>query len=80
MTINANARVRYSQPLEAVNFDESLLSLKVIQALTGLGRTTIYSKIKSGELKVERLGTRCNRVRGKEAKRFLSALGQGVSA
>jgi prophage regulatory protein len=69
-----------SQPLHAVQIADALLKIQILVDLSGLGRTTIYSKIRSGELEVVRLGKRCTRVRGGEAQRFLQALGKVVAA
>lgn len=68
-----------SQPLHAAQIADALLKIKTLADLSGLGRTTIYSKIKAGELKVVRLGKRCTRVRAGEATRFLQALGKEVA-
>lgn len=67
------------QPLEAVAVPDALLKLKTVAALSGLGRTSLYSRINAGELAVVRLGKRCTRVRASEAQRFLQSLGKGVA-
>ncbi len=72
-------RVATSQPLHAAQISSALLKLKTLQDLSGLGKTSIYQRIKAGELKVIRLGKRCTRVRGEEAQRFLQALASEVA-
>lgn len=68
-----------AQPLNAAQIADALLKIRTLQDLSGLGRTTLYAKIKAGELAVVRIGSRCTRVRGQEAQRFLQALGKGVT-
>lgn len=79
MATKAKPRTRIEQPLQAAQNGDALLKLQTLQSLAGLGKTTIYSKIKSGELEVVRLGKRCTRVRGGEAQRFLQSLGKEVA-
>ena len=73
-------RSQATQPLHAADNADALLKLKTLQALAGLGKTSIYQRINAGELTVVRIGKRCTRVTGGEAKRFLQALGKGVAA
>ena len=75
MAHQAKDRSSADQPLHVSQISDALLKLRTLQALSGLGRTSLYAKIKAGELKVVRLGKRCTRVRGSEAQRFLKALG-----
>jgi len=69
-----------TQPLHAAQIADALLKLKTLQDLTGMGRTSLYARIKAGELAVVRIGKRCTRVRAAEAQRFLQALGKKVAA
>lgn len=80
MTVTKKPRVLNPQPLHAAQIADALLKIQTLADLTGLGRTTIYSKIAAGELKVVRMGKRCTRVRGAEAQRFMQALGKEVAA
>jgi excisionase family DNA binding protein len=41
--------------------------------LLGVGRTTMYELINSGQLKVTRIGTRGIRISDEELKRFIAA-------
>ena len=76
----AKPRKVSAQPLQAAQIADALLKLQTVQALSGMGRTSLYARIKSGELAVVRIGTRCTRVRASEAQRFLRALGKGLEA
>jgi len=69
-----------TQPLHAAQIADALLTLRTMQALSGLGRTSLYARIKARELSVVRIGARCTRVRASEAQRFLQALGKEVAA
>lgn len=80
MANTAKPRTLNHQPLQVAQIAEALLKIRTLQDLSGLGRTTLYAKIKTGELAVVRIGSRCTRVRGDEAQRFLRALGTGTAA
>lgn len=80
MTIKAKTRTPSSQPLQVAQISDALLKLRTLQHLSGLGRTTLFAKIKAGELEVVRIGSRCTRVRGSEVQRFLQTLGKAVAA
>lgn len=69
-----------AQPLQAAQIADALLKLQTLQHLSGMGRTSLYARIKAGELAVVRIGKRCTRVRADEAQRFLRALGKEVAA
>jgi prophage regulatory protein len=70
---------RTRQPLHAAQIADALLKLQTLQELSGLGKTSLYARIKAGELSVVRLGRRCTRVRASEAQRFLQSLGKEVA-
>lgn len=75
MTINERNKLRCDQPLHAVQLNDALLKLQTVQALSGLGKTNLYQRIKAGELASIKLGKRCTRFRASEVVRFLQALG-----
>jgi len=52
-------------------FADNLLTVHEVQVVTGLGRTTIYQLIRTGELPVVRIG-RSVRVRLETLKRFIA--------
>lgn len=64
------------QPLHAAQIADALLKLRTVQALTGLGKTSIYALIKAGELKPVRLGKRCTRFRASHVQQWLQAQGR----
>jgi predicted DNA-binding transcriptional regulator AlpA len=74
MTSESKVRSRIAQPLQAAQISEALLKLQTVQDLSGLGKTSLYARIKAGDLAVIRLGKRCTRVTGAEAQRFLQSL------
>lgn len=69
-------RVSIPQPLHAAQIADALLKLATVQALTGLGKTTIYAKAATGELTPIRLGKRCTRWRAGQVQQFLQAQGK----
>lgn len=71
-------RARAAQPLGAVQVDEALLRLSTVEAILGLGKTTIYAKAATGELTPIRMGKRCTRWRASDVQRFLQAQGKGA--
>ena len=75
-TIQTTARKRSPQPLHAVQIADALLRLSTVQALTGLGKTSIYAKDATGELTAIRLGKRCTRWRASQVQQFLQAQGK----
>jgi len=68
-----NARANRVQPLVAVGFNDALLNIPTVRALTGLGRTSIYERIKIGEFKPIKLGKRATRFRASDVKAWLQA-------
>lgn len=61
------------QPLHVAGIPDALLNMQTLQALTGLGRTSIYERIKAGELKPIKLGARCTRFRAGDVQAWLQA-------
>jgi len=76
MAINVKPKTRSEQPLHAAQIQDALLNLRTVQALSGLGKTSIYERIKSGELKSVKLGPRCTRFRAGEVQAWLQAQGK----
>lgn len=76
MSINATRKYRATQPLQAATVVDALLTLRTVQALTGLGKTSIYERIKTGEFKPIRLGSRCLRFRAGDVQAWLKAQGR----
>jgi prophage regulatory protein len=64
---------RGAQPLQAVQIQDALLKIPTVQALTGLGKTSIYELVKAGELKPVKLGARCTRFRAGDVQAWLQA-------
>jgi prophage regulatory protein len=76
---NGRARPRTSplQPLHAAQLSEALLRLSTVTAITGLGRSTIYAKLKAGDfVEPVRLGARCTRFRAGDVQAWLAAQGR----
>lgn len=69
----AATRSRSEQPLHAAQIHDALLKLPTVQALTGLGKTSIYELVKAGELKPVKLGARCARFRAGDVQAWLQA-------
>lgn len=76
MALSKQFRKSPDQPLSAAKIDEALLKLRTVQALTGLGKTSIYERIKAGEFKPIRLGNRCTRFRASAVQAWLQAQGK----
>lgn len=70
-------KARTEQPLHAAQIHDALLKLRTVQALTGLGKTSIYERIKTGEFKPVRLGARCTRFKAEDITNWLRAHGGG---
>lgn len=71
-----DSRTRTEQPLHAAQIHDALLKLQTVQALTGLGKTSIYERIKTGEFKPIKLGARATRFRAGDIQAWLQAQGQ----
>ncbi|MDI4632423.1 helix-turn-helix domain-containing protein [Pelomonas sp. V22] len=76
MSSNIQPRARTEQPLHAAQISDALLNLRTVQALSGLGKTSIYERIKAGELKPVKLGARATRFRAGEVQAWLQAQGK----
>lgn len=69
-------RTRAAQPLHAVQLADALLRLSTVEAITGLGKSTIYAKLKANDgsfPKPIKLGTRCTRFRAGDVQAWLAA-------
>lgn len=75
-TSETRPRKRGDQPLHAAQIADALLKLQTVLALTGLGKTSIYERIKTGEFKPVRLGSRCTRFRASDVQAWLQAQGK----
>jgi predicted DNA-binding transcriptional regulator AlpA len=72
----AKARNRPVQPLHAAQLADALLRLSTVEAITGLGRSTIYAKLRCGEfVEPVRLGARCTRWKAGDVQAWLAAQG-----
>lgn len=62
------------QPFEAAAHPAALLRLSTVQALTGLGRSSIYDKARTGTFpQPVKIGTRCTRWRAGAVMAWLKA-------
>ena len=67
--------VRSIQPIESAGHPAALLRLATVQALTGLGRSSIYSRVKAQTFPEPlRQGTRCSRWRAADVNRWLESV------
>ncbi len=72
----AKPRTRAAQPLHAAQLADALLRLSTVEAITGLGKSTIYARLKANDgsfPKPIRLGTRCTRFKAGEITAWLAA-------
>jgi len=76
MPRHISPKPRQEQPLHAVQIQDALLNLRPVQALSGLGKTSIYERIKTSELKPVKLGSRCTRFRAGDVQAWLQAQGK----
>ncbi|MBA3590633.1 AlpA family transcriptional regulator [Methylibium sp.] len=71
---SAQARQRITQPLYAADVPDALLKLATVQALTGLGKTTLYTLVSRQQFPQPiRRGTRCTRWRAGDVTAWLQA-------
>jgi predicted DNA-binding transcriptional regulator AlpA len=73
MASDPKPKTRSDQPLHAAQIADALLKLRTVQALTGLGKTSIYERIKTGEFKPVKLGARATRFRAGDIQAWLQA-------
>lgn len=72
-------RSRTTQPLHAAQVADALLRLATVEALTGLSRSTIYSKLRAPNgafPQPVRLGARCTRWKAGDVQAWLAAQGR----
>lgn len=72
-TNNGQVKTKDTQPLQAAQIDDALLKLQTVKALTGLGKTSIYERIRAGEFTPVKLGRRCTRFRAADVQAWLQA-------
>lgn len=66
--------MRATQPIESATNPAALLRLSTVQALTGLSRSTIYTRIRAKTFPEPiKLGTRCTRFRAGDVTAWLEA-------
>lgn len=76
-TDTANIKAKQAQPFEVIHVDDALLKLDTVSALTGLSRTTIYTRMSATPPtfpQAIRQGKRCTRWRAGDIKAFLQSL------
>ncbi|MDM0043753.1 AlpA family phage regulatory protein [Variovorax dokdonensis] len=67
-------RSRFKQPVEAASNPAALLRIETVQALTGLGRSSIYARVKEGSFPHQiSLSTRCSRWRAGDVAAWLES-------
>lgn len=70
-------RNRSDQPLHAAQIADALLKIQTVQALVGLGKTTIYKKVAEGTFPAPiRQGSRCTRFVAGQVQAWLQAQAQ----
>ncbi len=76
-TDTVNIKAKQAQPFEVIHVDDALLKLDTVSALTGLSRTTIYTRMSATPPtfpQAIRQGKRCTRWRAGDIKAFLQSL------
>lgn len=67
-------RTRPIQPLHAAQIAEALLRMATVESVTGLSKSTIYSKLANNDFpQPVRLGSRCTRFRAADVTAWLAA-------
>lgn len=75
--IEPKPRQRKPQPLQAAQISDALLTLQTVQALTALGKTSIYQKVAQRTFPTPiRQGKRCTRWRAGDVQAWLQAQAQ----
>lgn len=68
------SRARSIQPLHVIQLSEALLKIQTVEAATALSKSTIYTKMASGDFpQAIRLGSRCTRWRAGDISAWLAA-------
>ncbi len=63
------------QPLHVAQLQDALLTVKTVMAQTGLGRSTIHNKVKSGTFPAPiKLSARCVRWHSEAIQQWIQAL------
>lgn len=75
MTIlEASRTTRVHQPLDTASNPAALLRVTTVEALAGLTRSTIYSKVRAGTFpQPVKLGVRCTRWRAADVNSWLES-------
>lgn len=76
-TDTAKNKPKQIQPLEVIHVDDALLKVTTVSAVTGLSRTTIYTRMSATPPtfpQAIRQGKRCTRWRAGDIKAFLQSL------
>lgn len=77
MANKPNSKPRTEQPLHAAQIADALLKIQTVQALVGLGKTTIYKKVAEGTFPAPiRQGSRCSRFVAGQIQAWLRAQAQ----
>lgn len=75
--VDSTTRERIPQPLHAAQVPDALLKLATVQALTGLGKTTLYTLVSRQHFPQPiRRGARCTRWRAGDVMAWLQAQGK----
>lgn len=72
-----NRKGKQAQPLELIHVADAMLKMSTVSALTGLSRTTIYTRMSATPPtfpQAIRQGKRCTRWRAGDIKAFLQSL------
>lgn len=76
---NRERNLANRQPISAAAHESALLTLPTVLALTGFGKTKIYSEMKKGNFPMAiRQGVRCTRWRAGEVTNWLNQVGVEV--
>lgn len=76
-TDTINRKAKQAQPLDVFQVDDALLKMPTVSAITGLSRTTIYTRMAATPPtfpQAIRQGKRCTRWRAGDIKAFLQSL------
>jgi prophage regulatory protein len=76
-TDTVNPKAKQAQPFDVIYVDDALLKMSTVSALTGLSRTTIYTRMSATPPTFPlaiRQGLRCTRWRAGDIRAFLQSL------